>query len=72
MPMRAELSLPATRLNNRSETAKSARSRISAKIFTADFVWVLYLCIIGLMVTACFITLFPDFGEMSGMLQQFP
>jgi hypothetical protein len=72
MPMRAELSLPATRLNNRSEAAESACSRISAKIFTADFVWVLYLCVIGLMITACFIMQFPDFGEMSGTLQQFP
>jgi hypothetical protein len=72
MPMRGELSIPTTRFANRSKAKTTRWSRMVSRIATPDFLAVIYFCIIGLLIAACFIQLVPNFGELSEVLQQYP
>lgn len=71
MPMRGELSVPTITIGIRSK-AKAPRSRFLSEITRPDFLAVVYFCIIGLLIAACFIQLVPNFGELSEVLQQYP
>jgi hypothetical protein len=72
MPMRGELSIPAIRLSNRRKAKETSWSRFLSEITRPDFVVVIYFCIIGLLIAACFMRLVPNFGELSEVLQQYP
>ena len=72
MPMRGELSIPTLRLGNRRKAKETPPSRFLSEITKPDFLAVVYFCIIGLLIAACFIQLVPDFGELSEVLQQYP
>jgi hypothetical protein len=72
MPMRGELSIPTLTLGNRRKAKETPRSRFLSEITKPDFLAVVYFCIIGLLIAACFIQLVPDFGELSEVLQQYP
>ena len=72
MPMRGELSIPALRLGNGKAAKETSWSRFLSQITRPDFVAVIYLCLIGLLLTACAVQLVPNFGELSEVLQQYP
>ena len=71
MPMRGELSAPTITISNRSK-AKKSRSRFLSEVTRPDFLAVVYVCIIGLLITACLVQLTPNFGELSEVLQVYP
>ncbi len=71
MPMRGELSIPTIPIGNRRK-AHPRWSRFLSEITKPDFLAVVYFCIIGLLIAACFIQLVPNFGELSEVLQQYP
>jgi hypothetical protein len=72
MPLKGELSIPTLRLSNRRKVKETRWSRMVSEITKPDFLAVVYFCIIGLLIAACFIQLIPNFGELSEVLQQYP
>jgi hypothetical protein len=72
MPMKGELSIPTARFNNPKKAKETMWSRFPSEITKSGFLAVVYFCIIGLLITACFIQLVPNFGELSEVLQQYP
>jgi len=72
MPMKGELSIPTVGVGNRRKVKETPWSRMVSEITKPDFLAVVYFCIIGLLIAACFIQLVPNFGELSEVLQQYP
>ena len=72
MPMKGELSIPTIRLGNPGKAKETPWSRFLSEITKPDFLAVVYFCIIGVLISACFIQLVPNFGELSEVLQQYP
>lgn len=72
MPSRGELSIPTLAIGTPRKTAETRWSRFLSEVAKPDFLAVVYFCIIGLLIAACFIQLVPNFGELSEVLQQYP
>lgn len=75
MTMRDELyisAVPRPRTSHRNPSAMGFWARLLRAATSADAVVILYFCTAGLLLSAAFIHLFPNFGEMAESLIIFP
>ena len=75
MPLRDDFLIspaPQARTDYLGSAAASFWTRLLGALNSPDLLVVLYLCAAGLLLSAAFIRMFPDFGEMAAPLIIFP
>jgi hypothetical protein len=72
MPMRGEISISAGQWNSYAWVTRAAWDRFVPTIMDREFAAVVGFCVIGLLITACFIHSLPNFGEMVEALDLTP